>query len=173
MQLFTGHENGIPVRASIKLLLWLFTGISTLVAVLVTLLFFVDVDVYRGQIEHHVSTAFGRDVVLEGPLSLEPSLTPRFAVNGLKIANPDWASRPFLAAVDKFDIRVSLLPLLRGDLEIVSLEFHGVDLLLEFLCGDPARLLGDGTRHLDLRLVAEEVLQRGGDLLQKTGESGP
>jgi uncharacterized protein involved in outer membrane biogenesis len=131
MQLFTGHENGIQVRTSIKLLLWLFAGIGTLLVVLVALLFFVDVNLYRAQIEQHVSTAFGREVVLEGPLSLEPSLTPRFVVNGLKIANPEWASRPFLATVDKFDIRVSLLPLLSGDLEIVSLEFHSVDLLLE------------------------------------------
>jgi uncharacterized protein involved in outer membrane biogenesis len=102
-----------------------------LLAVLVALLFFVDVNLYRAQIEQRVSTAFAREVVFEGPLSLEPSLTPRFAVKGVKIANPKWASRPFLAAVDKFDIRVSLLPLLRGDLEIVSVEFHGVDLLLE------------------------------------------
>ncbi|MGB5726314.1 MAG: AsmA family protein, partial [Thiogranum sp.] len=131
MQLFTGDVNSMPVRASIKLLLWLFAGISTLAAVLVALLFFVDVDVYRGQIERHVSAAFGREVILAGPLSLEPSLTPRFAVKGLKITNPDWASRPYLASVDKFDIRVSLLPLLRGELKIISLEFHGVDLLLE------------------------------------------
>ena len=75
MHLFTGHENGKPVRASIKLLLWLFASISTLVAVLVALLFFVDVNLYRAQIERHISTAFARDVVLEGPLSLEPSLT--------------------------------------------------------------------------------------------------
>jgi hypothetical protein len=33
--------------------------------------------------------------------------------------------------VDKFDIRVSLLLLLGGNLEIVALDFHGVDLLLE------------------------------------------
>jgi uncharacterized protein involved in outer membrane biogenesis len=52
-------------------------------------------------------------------------------VNGLKTGNRDSASRPFLATVDKFDIHVSLLPLLSGALEIVSLEFHGVDLLLE------------------------------------------
>ena len=119
------------MRAPVKLLLWLIAGMSALVAVLLTLLLFIDVDVYRGQIQRHVSTAFGRDIVLEGSLSLEPSLTPRFVVNGLKIANPDWASRPFLATADKFDIRVKLLPLLRGGLEIVALEFHGIDLLLE------------------------------------------
>ena len=119
------------MRKAINLLLWLFAGISSLLVTLVALLFLVDVNLYRTPIERHVSTAFGRDIVFEGPLSLEPSLLPRFAVKGLKIANPDWASRPFLAVVDKFDIRVSLLPLLRGELQIISLEFHGVDLLLE------------------------------------------
>jgi hypothetical protein len=119
------------MRVSIRLLLWLFAGTATLFAVLAALLFLVDVNSYRDRIEQHVSTAFGRSVVLEGPLSLEPSLTPRFVVNGLKIANPDWASRPYLAKVDKFDIRVSLLPLLKGELQVVALELHGVDLLLE------------------------------------------
>ncbi|MDH3900904.1 MAG: AsmA family protein, partial [Gammaproteobacteria bacterium] len=119
------------MRAPVKLLLWLITGISAVCVMLVALLFFVDVNLYRDRIEQHVSTAFGRDVVLLGPLGLEPSLAPRFVVNGLKITNPDWASRPYLATVDKFDIRVSLLPLLRGDLDVVSLEFHGIDLLLE------------------------------------------
>ncbi len=119
------------MRKSKKLLLWLLAIICLSVAVPVALLFLVDTSLYRAQIERHVSTAFGREVVLEGPVSLEPSLTPRFAVKGLKIANPEWASRPSLLTVDKFKVRVNLLSLLRSDLEIVSLEFYGVDLLLE------------------------------------------
>jgi uncharacterized protein involved in outer membrane biogenesis len=113
------------------MLLWLFAGTSILLAVLTALLFFVDVNLYRAPIERHVSTAFGREVVFGGSLKLQPSLRPRFAVSGVKITNPAWASRPFLAVVDRFEVRVGLLPLLRGELEIDSLEFHGVDLLLE------------------------------------------
>lgn len=120
------------MRTLIKPLLWLLSGISLLLLLLVALLFLVDVNLYRTQIEQHVSAAFGREIFLDGPLILEPSLTPRFVVNGLTISNPEWASRPNLATVDKFDIRVSLLPLLMdGRLEIISLDFHGVDLLLE------------------------------------------
>lgn len=119
------------MRTPVKLLFWLFGAISTLLAVLVALLFFVDVNLYRTQIEHRVSAAFDRKVVIEGPLELGRSLTPRFVVRGLKISNPEWASRQFLAVADSFDIRVSLIPLLRGKLEIHSLEFHGVDVLLE------------------------------------------
>jgi uncharacterized protein involved in outer membrane biogenesis len=119
------------VARLVKLLLWLFAGTSILLAVLIALVFFVDVNLYRAPIERHVSTAFGREVVFGGELSLEPSLRPRFAINGVRITNPDWASRRFLAVVDRFEIRVALLPLLRGELEIDSLEFHGVDLMLE------------------------------------------
>ncbi|MBT8428634.1 MAG: AsmA family protein [Gammaproteobacteria bacterium] len=119
------------MRKFLKILLWLVGGVGVVLLALVALLFFVDVDHFRPQIERQVSSALGREVLLEGPLTLEPSLTPRFAVAGLKIANPAWASRPHLASVDKFDIRVSLLPLLDRRLEIVSLEFHGVDLQLE------------------------------------------
>jgi uncharacterized protein involved in outer membrane biogenesis len=119
------------VRTLIRLLFWLVVGTGAVLAALVALLYLVDVDVFRDRIEQQLSLAFGREVVLQGPLILEPSLTPRITVNGLKIANPDWASRPFLATVDKFDIRASLLPLLQGQLQVVFLEFHGVDLLLE------------------------------------------
>ena len=119
------------MRATIILLFWLVAVTGTVLALLVALLFLVDVDVFRDQIERQLSSTVGREVVLQGPLILEPSLTPRIAFNGLKIANPDWASRPFLATVDRFDIRASLLPLLQGKLKIVFVEFHGVDLLLE------------------------------------------
>ncbi len=121
----------LKVRALTRLLFWLVASTGTVLAALVALLYLVDVDVFRNRIEQQLSLAFGREVVLQGPLILEPSLTPRIKVNGLKIANPDWASRPFLATVDTFDIRASLLPLLQGQLKIVFLEFRGVDLLLE------------------------------------------
>ena len=123
------------MHLAIKLLLWMVAGTGALLVALVALLLLVDVNLYRDRIEQHVSNAFGREVILEGALGLEPSLRPRFVVNGLKITNPDWASRPYLATVNKFDIRVSLLPLLQGELEILSLEFHGVDLQLEKTVG--------------------------------------
>lgn len=172
MQQLTGHGDGIHVRAPVKLLLWLVTGIGALCVLLVALLFFVDVNLYRDRIEQHVSTAFGRDVVLQGPLGLEPSLTPRFVVNGLQIANPDWASRPFLATVDKFDIRVSLLPLLRGDLEVESLEFHGVDLLLEKTADGANNFTFDSSGETG-PLPAIEHLSLHGAMIAYAGPDGP
>ena len=123
--------RGVYMRRFLRLLLGLLAGTGALLVVLVALLFFVDVNLYRGPIQQRVSDALGREVVLEGPLTLERSLTPRFSVAGLTIANPAWASRPQLARVEQFAIQVGLLALLEGQLQILALEFQGVDLLLE------------------------------------------
>jgi uncharacterized protein involved in outer membrane biogenesis len=138
------------MRAAIRLLFWLAAGTGTVLALLVALLHLVDVDVFRDQIERQLSAAFGREVVLQGPLVLEPSLTPRIKVNGLKVANPDWASRPFLATVDRFDIQASLLPLLQRKLKIVFAQFHGVDLQLE--------KTPDGINNFTFPEIAELIL---------------
>jgi len=70
------------MRKFLEILLWLLGGVGVLLLALVALLFFVDVDHFRPQIEQQVSNALGRDVILNGPLELEPSLTPRIAVHG-------------------------------------------------------------------------------------------
>ena len=119
------------MRKLVRILLWSASAVGVLLAVVLALLFTVDVNLFRAPLERQVSAALGRTVVFEGPLTLERSLMPRFSVDGLKIGNPDWASRPHLASVDEFGIRVSLLPLLDGELEIQSLEFNGVDLFVE------------------------------------------
>lgn len=64
------NKNGIQVHGFLKLLPWLLAGIGTLLAVLAALLYFVDVNLYRDRIAQQISTAFGREVVLEGYLSL-------------------------------------------------------------------------------------------------------
>ena len=119
------------MRITFKLLLLLFSIAVTMLLAVPLALLFVDVDSHRVPIERLVSAAFGREVVFEGPITLEPSLTPRLTIEGLKISNPAWASRPFLATVERFKIQAELLPLLEGELEIRALEFHGVDLRLE------------------------------------------
>ncbi len=116
---------------SVRILLWSLAGILGLFVALVLLLMLVDPNVYRSQLEWGASAAFGRQVKFEGPVSIEPSLQPRVVVGRFKISNPDWASRPYLAEVEQVAVRASLLSLLRGDLDIASVAFKGVDLLLE------------------------------------------
>lgn len=119
------------MRTGLKFLFWFTTLTGVLLTGLVLLLWSLDADYYRQQLERRLSQAVDRQVLLQGPIVLEPSLAPRLTVNGLQIGNPEWASRPHLATIGRMDIRIRLLPLLKGELEVVFVELHNVDLLLE------------------------------------------
>ena len=114
-----------------RVLLWFLAGTVGLSITLVLLFVLVDPEVYRSELEWGASAAFGRQVQFEGPIAMEPSLQPQFLISRFKVSNPDWASRPYLAEVEQVDVRVSLLSLLWGDLEVISVAFEGVDLLME------------------------------------------
>lgn len=73
--------------ATTRILAWLLSAALTLPLVLYGVLFFTDVDSFRGQLERHVSAALNRTIQFDGPIILEPSLTPRLVIEGLSIAN--------------------------------------------------------------------------------------
>ena len=114
----------------------LLSAILTLLVVISGLLLYLDVDAFRGPMERRLSVALAREVQLGGPISLELSPTPRLVVEGVRVRNPDWASRKDLAIIDRLKVKANLWPLLDGELEILAMEFHGVDLLLEDGPGD-------------------------------------
>ncbi|MFQ5544394.1 MAG: AsmA family protein, partial [Acidiferrobacterales bacterium] len=72
-----------------------------------------------------------RPVKLDGEMSLKPSLWPRIVVEDVHIANPEWASRPNFASADRLEFQAALLPLIWGDLRVLSLALDGGDILLE------------------------------------------
>jgi hypothetical protein len=92
---------------------------------------FVDIAPYRPRIEALISQSVDREVTIRGDIRLERSLVPRFSVAHVRLANPAWASRPYLANVERIEVRVALWPLFQRRLEIVSLDLIGADVLLE------------------------------------------
>ncbi|MEL6243788.1 MAG: AsmA family protein [Pseudomonadota bacterium] len=108
-------------------------GLSILVAGLAALPFFIPMDVYKSQIESAATDALGRDVVLDGDVSL--SILPRISarIDGVQIANPDGFSRPNLLTAGELRGVVRLLPLLSGRVEISEFVFADADLALERL----------------------------------------
>ena len=135
------------MQLMMRVVLWSLAVVIGLIVVLTALVMWVDPNVYRAQLAQGASVAFGRQVHFEGPIALEPSLRPRVVIENLKISNPGWASRPYLAKVEQVEVRVELLPLLWGEVNAVSVAFKGIDLLLEkgpkgtdnFTFGKPGR----------------------------------
>jgi len=90
----------------------------------------VDPDVYRPTIQRQLSEALGRDVSIDR-LSIGKSLRPTITVTGLRIANAPWASQPNFVSVNSASVRLDLVPLVRGEIEIGSVDVTGVALSLE------------------------------------------
>ena len=114
-----------------KLVLFLVIGLLLLVIVAFTALIFVDPTVFRGQLEARATAAFGRQFQIDGPISLERSLRPRIVLEDTSIGNPVWASGEHFTKVQKIGVQVALLPLLRGELTVLDVQFTGVEVFIE------------------------------------------
>jgi len=90
-----------------------------------------DFNDYRALIAENVKEATGRDLVIEGNLDLQISLTPSVAVDGVKFANAAWGSSPEMMTMESFAAEVELIPLLSGDVQVKRIVLQGVDVLLE------------------------------------------
>ncbi len=86
---------------------------------------------WRGPIAHAATQALGRQVTLEGPLTLIPTLRPTLTVGGVRVANPPGFSAPEFARLGAAHIRLELLPLLRNEIRIVEVDAEDVRIRLE------------------------------------------
>jgi AsmA family protein len=86
---------------------------------------------WRGAIAQAASEALGRQVTLQGPLELIPTLRPTLTVGGIRIANPPGFSTPEFASLGRAHMRLELLPLLRNEIRIVDIDAEDVRVRLE------------------------------------------
>jgi uncharacterized protein involved in outer membrane biogenesis len=78
----------------------------------------IDLDSYKPQIAVEVKKATGRDLVIDGPVSLSLLPTPSVSVAGVRFANAPGAKTPDMVEVKSVTVRPSLLALLTGRLEV-------------------------------------------------------
>ncbi len=105
--------------------------VAGLVVAAVAIVSSIDVNRYKGDVSAEVKAATGRDLVIDGDLGLNVSLTPAFTVSGIRFANAPWGSRPDMAVLGRASVEVELLPLLFGDIRVRRLVLQDLDLLLE------------------------------------------
>ncbi len=104
-------------------------GFAALVALAVIGLALLDWNALRGPIARFAGQALDRTVAIEGDLDVTLfSLTPRIAVEGLRIADPPWAGKGDTVRIAKLDMTVELLALLTGRLRVRTLELDDADL---------------------------------------------
>ena len=90
-----------------------------------------DADSLKPRIEEAVKRATGRDLALNGRITLKPSLWPAIQAADVAFANPPSFSRPQMATLRGLELQLGLLPLLSGRYEINRLVLDHPDILLE------------------------------------------
>ncbi|MBK1696991.1 AsmA family protein [Rhodovibrio salinarum] len=103
-----------------KLLLIVAAVVVLLVAVALIAPMLIPMDTYKQQIARQVEAATGRQITIEGDLSL--SILPRTQVtaNQVQFANAAWADAPQMAELEQLQVRVNPFALLSSQLEIES-----------------------------------------------------
>ncbi len=79
---------------------------------------FIPVESYKPQIAALVKEQTGRDLTIDGDISL--SFLPRLAVsvNDVSFQNADWADAPHMAKMDQLEIVLKIFPLIRGEVAL-------------------------------------------------------
>ncbi|MBV9619668.1 MAG: AsmA family protein [Gammaproteobacteria bacterium] len=82
-------------------------------------------------IERMASAQLGRPVRIEGPLRAHVwSFNPTFDAEGLTVADPPWEERPLLLRVERLQVQLQLLSLLRSNLVLPRVMILRPDLYL-------------------------------------------
>lgn len=124
----TAHDMKARLRQG---LLWSGGVLGSLVVVAILVLAFMDWNLLKHPIERIASAKTGRLVRIAGDLRVHIwSWTPTVTVNGLTLGNPRWEANRPLANIDRLEIQLKLLPLLKGDVILPRVALFKPDVYL-------------------------------------------
>lgn len=93
--------------------------------------FFINVNSYKGLIANQVKQATGRDLMIEGDLSLSIIGGPAIQAKGIKLSNLPNSSDPNMVSLDDLKVSLALAPLLSGDIQVTDITLVKPVILLE------------------------------------------
>lgn len=145
-----------------------------------------DFSQYKDGLVQELRVATGRDVAIDGPISLVYGFEPAFVIQGVRIGNAPWGTRADMAQVDRVTARIDLAALLRGRLNFDQLRLTQANIWLEtdpygkvnwVLAGDPMTAGsppagGADVSNLLERLMVGGIEIDGGRMTIRDGETG-
>ncbi|NLA74736.1 MAG: AsmA family protein, partial [Deltaproteobacteria bacterium] len=118
-----------------RLLKWI-TGIAgglilIIIITAVIILSRYDFNSLKPFISKAVHDATGRELTIEKDIDLDIGLTPSLVLSGVKFQNADWGTRKDMLNVGRFELKVSLMPLLKGSVKVHRFILRDFDVLIE------------------------------------------
>ena len=105
--------------------------VALLVVALVALPALIDVNSYKPLIVSQVKTATGRELAIDGPISLSIFPTPTVSVTGVKFFNAGGSKNANMVEVKSVTVKPSLLALLGGNIEVSEVTLVEPKIVLE------------------------------------------
>lgn len=116
-----------------KILIAVGAALVLIVAALLIGPSFVDWNRYKPEITQQVAAATGRQLAIDGDISLALLPVPKLSVAGVRFANAEGGSTAEMATLESLDVRVALLPLLSGKVQVDSVALVKPYIILEKL----------------------------------------
>ena len=107
---------------------WFVGAIALLIVVVIALW---DWNWFKGPVERRVSAATGRTFEIRGDLDVDIGWRPRISAHDLHLSNSEWSQEHEMVVLRDLDLRVALVPLLRGKVELPYIALDGPRLRLE------------------------------------------
>jgi uncharacterized protein involved in outer membrane biogenesis len=105
--------------------------IGVLIVVLLVAPSFFDLNKYKPELVAQVKKATGRDLVLDGPVTLSLLPMPAVGVSGVRFMNMPGAKNPDMVEVKSITVKPSLLALLGGNIEVSEVTLVEPKIVLE------------------------------------------
>ena len=118
-----------------KFLKWLVGSLLALVLVVgvgvAALVYLVDWNDFKDTIQNQVKEQTGRDLIITGDLS--PSVFPwaGISIGKISLANADGFGEQAFASIGGADVKVELLPLIKREIKVRTVELNGLQLDLQ------------------------------------------
>ncbi|WP_395022245.1 AsmA family protein, partial [Dongia sp.] len=117
-----------------KKLLYVVGGIVVLVVAAALIApFFIDLNDYKGTIEAKAKEATGRDLKIEGKISLSILPLPSVSVDGIKFGNAPGGTAPNMAEIESAKVKVAIMPLLSDKVQVTDIVLTRPLIVLEKL----------------------------------------
>ena len=120
---------------------------------------------FKPQIVRAVKEATGRELTLEGDISLKIGLTPALVVKNVSFRNAPWGSQAEMAKINRFEMSVKLLPILSRQIVVKKLTLVEPEILLETSSSGKSNL-----RVRDCKARAPLRRERGSGLQSKSAD---
>lgn len=122
-----------------KLLLGVVVLVIALAAAVLVVPGMIDWNDYKAEIAAQAKAATGRELVIDGPISLALLPAPALVAEDVRLANLDGATAPEMVRLKSLQVRIALGPLLGGEFQVETLKLIEPVIELE--------VLADGRRN--------------------------